>query len=568
MNQINADSNIDVVVHALKYNKFLNSLGGFVVVVNNKNVVIGVISDSDLRKIFLNRDLNLVDLKARDLMQKDFIFLTKDEFESKSFTNLTLKIESRKILNKHTVNFIPVLDKNHKLLRILHITDLLENWNESESQIVIVGLGYVGLTLALAFAERGRPVIGIDSNVETIKMLKKGKTRIHEPEIEKLLSDKIKSHLTFSDTFAKVARSRKNQIRHYIVSVGTPMKKDNLIDESYINQAIEDISKNLQKGDSVILRSTVPIGFTRKASQKIEGISRLIAGVDFNLGYAPERTVEGNAIKECMTLPQIYSGLTNRCSNAIQSIFKQITDSQIKLESIESCEMGKLISNAYRDVNFGFSNEISLIAKENNIDINRLIDNVNSGYPRNQIAQPSPGVGGPCLSKDSYMLMSKSFTDFSVIMSARNINEELPKLWGGGIADISKSLGITNILLIGLAFKGNPETNDTRNSPSVVFASYLKKEGFIPRIMDAIVTNSEIKQLQLCPFRETNKWRPELVCILNNHAKNIEIFNGILKNLKANSKLILFDPWYMCTNYYHDTKISEVLTLSKKFSHE
>lgn len=139
---------------------------------------------------------------------------------------------------------------------------------------------------------------------------------------------------------------------------------------------------------------------------------------------------------------------------------------------------------------------------------------------------------------------------------------------GGGIADISKSLGITNILLIGLAFKGNPETNDTRNSPSVVFASYLKKEGFIPRIMDAIVTNSEIKQLQLCPFRETNKWRPELVCILNNHAKNIEIFNGILKNLKANSKLILFDPWYMCTNYYHDTKISEVLTLSKKFSHE
>ena len=277
--------------------------------------------------------------------------------------------------------------------------------------------------------------------------------------------------------------------------------------------------------------------------------------------------MEGNAIKECSTIPQIYSGLTENCSIKASQIFKHITDSQIKTESLEACELGKLMTNAFRDVTFGFANEMATIAKNFNLDINRLIENVNSGYARNQIAKPSPGVGGPCLSKDSYILAGVHKSSNSILRAARNINEQLPIDLAKNLVEISKSSAIINVLIVGIAFKGEPETNDIRNSTSLIIARKLAESGLSLRILDSIVSNSQIEEIGFVPYSKHDNWHPSLVCILNNHKQNSFYFKSIIDSDNLRDPISLFDPWYLCSNLYDDVRIKQVLTISKNIIH-
>ena len=563
MKFLEIDSKITEVMEAMKTKIDPTKPGGFAVVVNGDKTLVGVISDSDLRRSFLENDDVKANLLAKDLMKKDFVYIYEDELKNLNFKRLTEVMDLRNISNKTSIQFIPVVNTQMQVLRVIHITDLIEAWKSVDSQIVIIGLGFVGLTLSLAFASKHKAILGVDTNIDYVNELKSFKSRIYEPDIELILKRTLNKKLILTNSLDLYPRNRAHISRNFIICVGTPLL-NGIFDKSQLESAIKLIAADIQKDDAVVFRSTVPIGFTREAGDIIQGISGLQAGVDFALCYAPERTVEGNAIKECTIIPQLYSGLTENCSKRANQIFSFISDSQIRTESLEACELGKLMTNAFRDVSFGFANEMASIAKGYNLDINKLIENVNLGYSRNQIAKPSPGVGGPCLSKDSYLLAVNSKKMDNILIAARHTNEDIPLELANELVEIAKDHEILNTLIIGIAFKGEPETNDIRNSTGVMIASKLDANGLNLRIADCIVSNFQIKQTGLIPYDISEEWKPSLVCILNNHKQNINQFQNLLDTLNPDSPVILFDPWYLCPNLYEDIKIKTVLTMSKK----
>lgn len=531
--------------------------GGFTVVLDSHKKVIGVISDSDLRKYFAKNENQTNSLTVKKVMQSNFLYLYKDELENRDFSKISNLTEIRSFKNKSLVQFIPILNRDNTLNKILHITDIIESWDEFESEIVIIGLGFVGLTLALAMIEKGKSIFGVDENKEHLELIKSYAPGIHEPYLDLILENSLnKSLFLFNSINAIPRKSLKSRI--YIVCVGSPVKNEE-IDSQYLLKCFVDISKTIKKGDTVILRSTVPIGTTRELALKISDFTGFTTGLDFYFGYAPERTVEGNAIEECFSIPQLYSGITTQCTLRIGKFFEKLASSRIRCESVEACEMGKLISNSFRDVIFSFSNEMASFASNFNIDINRLINEVNSGYARNQIKHPSPGVSGPCLSKDSYILNRVVKSNNSLIYTARKINESLPKKIGEQLLSIANESNIKKVLILGLAFKGYPETNDIRNSSNIEIAKFLSKSGLDLKVHDNVVKAKEISGLGLNLFNKDENWKPEILCILNNHLDNFSFFKNLISNI---SEIFLYDPWYLCSTIYDNIKIKKIITMS------
>ena len=559
MNHIKPNSTFNEVLVAMKFDKHTSLPSGFAVVVGEKGKVVGVISDSDIRRAVLNTKQSKLKLKAKDLMQKNFIYMLEDELNTQNFSRLNAMIASRKIDNVFSIQFIPILDKKLRHVRTVLMSDVFENWQNETEELIVIGLGYVGLILALSFADKGKKVIGIDVDKKTIDNLKNFQSHIYEPGIEVLMKKTLGKNFIVEHSLSNFSNHKSLKNKSYIICVGTPIKNGK-VDKTQLLKTIDFLSVNLNKGDSIILRSTVPIGFSRETADQIASRTGLVPGIDFYFGYAPERTIEGNAIVECSTVPQIYSGYTDACSYKISKVFSTISRLEIKCESLEACELGKLMTNAYRDVIFGFSNEMALIADKYNLDINKLVGDVNSGYNRNQIKKPSPGVGGPCLSKDSYILSSGNIKNYKVINSARVVNEAMPEHVAQILVNHAKENKIRKILIIGLAFKGDPETKDLRNSPSIKILDILLKKNYDIRVYDNIVTKKDINQRLLPLFYSQNdEWYPEMVCVLNNHQDNYNTVNKILNFVK---QITLFDPWYICTALYDDKRIKFIKTLS------
>lgn len=562
MNYVKLDSSVKDVIQAMKYDPISKLPSGFAIVVDENEKVLGVISDSDIRKQIVLPGKNPLDLNAKSLMRSDFFFLYDFELENKNFSRLTSLAMARKIDVKTSIQFIPILDSEMKIVRVLHITDLIQVWENSEESIVIFGLGFVGLTFALSLAEKGKSVIGVDSDLTNINDLNELNPRIYEPEIDGILKNTLGSTFKIFDTNSYLAKDFGTSPAVYIVCVGTPIRSGEIV-TSQIEKSIDSIIKVIKKGDTVILRSTIPVGYSRKVAKSIMEKTSLIVGIDFYFGYAPERTIEGNAIKELINIPQIYCGITDACSSKIEKVFDSVVNSKIKCESLEACELGKLMSNAFRDVTFAFANELSIIAKQFNLDINKLIDEVNTGYPRNSIAKPSPGVGGPCLSKDSHILLKSINLPNSVINSARKFNDKLPEYYSTQLLDLIYQEANPKILILGLAFKGEPGTKDTRNSPSVEITTSLlsnKTQKMELQVYDHMLSEIDINKLELIPYKPKDDWKPNLVFILNNHPKNVSFFQEILEDLDS---VELFDPWYLCSSLFKNPKIKVIKTLSK-----
>jgi nucleotide sugar dehydrogenase len=562
MNYVNLDSSLIEVIQAMKFDPISKLPSGFAIVVDEYYKVLGVISDSDIRKQVVLSGKNPMDLDAKSIMRSDFLFLYDFELDSKNFSRLTSMAQARKIDVKTSIQFIPILDSEMKIVRVLHITDLIQIWQNFEELVVVFGLGFVGLTFALSLAEKGKSVIGVDSDITNINDINELNPRIYEPEIDGILKNTLGSTFKIYDTNSYLATDFRANPAVYIVCVGTPFHSGKIV-TSQIENSVESIISVLKKGDTVILRSTIPVGYSRKVAKKIMEKTNLIAGIDFYFGYAPERSVEGNAIKELINVPQIYCGLTDTCSSKIEKVFDSVVNSKIKCESLEACELGKLMSNAFRDVTFAFANELSIIAQQFNLDINKLIDEVNTGYPRNNIAKPSPGVGGPCLTKDSNILLESINLSDSVINVARKFNGKLPEYHSNQLLRSIKGKTNPKILIIGLAFKGEPETKDTRRSTSIEISKAIlsqKVENLEIQVYDHMLSEGEINKLELIPFKPRGDWKPNSVLILNNHPKNFSFFKEILKDLDS---VELFDPWYLCSSLFKDPKLKVIKTLSK-----
>ena len=327
--------------------------------------------------------------------------------------------------------------------------------------ICIIGLGYVGLTLAVDLAQKGHSVHGVELSLEIIEALKNKRAHFYEKNFNDKLNAVLENGtLTFGenfiDTHGPVA---------YIVTVGTPLDTDGKINYCSINTVSNTLAHRIKNNDIAIIRSTVKIGTTRSI------VKRMLddANVDYHLGYCPERTLEGNALEELSQLPQIISATNKKSLQIINSLFSTFCAEVIEMNSIEEAEMVKLINNSERDLKFAFANEIALMCDTKGFNATDIIDAANYKYPRSTIAKPGP-VGGPCLEKDPHIL-TESFINENytprLLKQSRYINENAMTISLNRMFDIinkSSNNPLEKVAILGFAFKGTPPTGDMRGS--------------------------------------------------------------------------------------------------------
>lgn len=429
---------------------------------------------------------------------------------------------------------------------IKNATEVSSNQKLYNKQVCVIGMGYVGLTLALTFSDLGFKVVGIEKREKVIKNLEEGKAHFHESGLNQILKRELGKGFRF-------LTSMESSISDvYIIAVGTPVNIGKRPDFTSLEEISEKLSIILKRGDLVILRSTVSPGTTRNFVIPIlEAGSGLKAGEDFYVSFAPERTIEGNALEELKTLPQVIGGINQESSAQTAKLFKKLNSQVVSVGSLEAAEMVKLANNLCRDVNFAFANELALICDKFNLDAHEVVNAANFGYPRDRIALPSPGVGGYCLTKDPYILTDaaeKNGYSPQLLNIARNINEYMPHYVVSQIEKFlkisGKKIGQTKFYLLGMAFKGRPETSDIRFSPAIDVLNILRSRGAKNlHCYDAVVSKEEINDLgaNFSDFREGFEGA-DCILLMNNHQALAEL--DILDYLECvNKPAMLLDSW-------------------------
>jgi len=419
---------------------------------------------------------------------------------------------------------------------------VLSNKNP-DSEVVVIGLGYVGLTLAAHLARSGFKVCGIEIRESILDELAKGKAFFLEEGLDSLLKSSLENG-SFS-FFKKIPKSKNK--RTFIITVGTPLNPDGSANMSFISRVSEEVQTNLKDHDFVILRSTVKIGTTRDVVKPI--LDK--ANVEYGLAFCPERTLEGAALKEISELPQIIGAENSEDLDSASRFFSRITSTVIKVNSLETAEVIKLVDNMQRDVHFAISNEVARVCNELEVGAHEVISSGKLGYPRTNLAMPGP-VGGPCLEKDSYLLNESMSWNRSLSLSAREVNESIviesldflqEMLMKHSHIDNGSELRVG---ILGIAFKGVPATNDLRGSLGVTMITEMKTRfpSMYLSAFDPVVTKKDLGDLDVdlvensaLVFKNAN-----LVIITNNHPEFSTLDIGDLSNAMSGSALI-YDLW-------------------------
>ncbi|OGG91080.1 hypothetical protein A3H16_03015 [Candidatus Kaiserbacteria bacterium RIFCSPLOWO2_12_FULL_53_8] len=416
-------------------------------------------------------------------------------------------------------------------------------------KLCVIGLGFVGLPLGTTFAELGFAVTGIDASPRVKESLKQGRAHFAESGLQELLDRVLGKSFHVADAVEKGAHDI------YIIAVGTPIDdstKEPMME--YVEGASRTIGKALKKGDLVIMRSTVPIGTTRKiVLPLLEEESGLTGGKDFDLVFAPERLVSGKALIELKELPQIIGGYKGEKDVVRASaLFSTMTPFIVPVENLEAGEMGKLIDNTYRDLHFAYANQMARLAEKVGVDMTRLASDVNNGYKRNRIPTPSPGVGGICLKKDPYLLMYSGkeygFHPF-LTESAREMNAQMPLHVAERalvlLSAAGKEPSSSTVFVLGFAFKGKPVTSDTRDSPTTTVVQALQKAGCKVIGYDPVVPSDHLASLKVEPASiEEGFKRANAVIIMTNHPEFESL--PIEKLIASMAKpAALLDGWHL-----------------------
>ncbi|OBJ24990.1 nucleotide sugar dehydrogenase [Mycobacterium colombiense] len=342
----------------------------------------------------------------------------------------------------------------------------------SHYDIGVIGLGYVGLTLATVLAEAGYTVIGVEKRPEVVDQTNAGIPHFSETGLQDALSRVVRSGgLVATDQLSPEAFCDT-----YIITVGTPLSSEGVVRTDMIEAASREVSANMHDGALVILRSTVKVGTARDVVSPILAAS----GRRFDIAMCPERTLEGQALQELRELPQIVGADDPNVSDRAAAVFRRLTNSIVQVSSPETAEIIKLVDNTYRDVHFAFANEVARLCDAFNVNAHEVISSGKLGYKRTNV--PLPGlVGGPCLEKDPHILLQSAHSrgiELEMTAAGRLVNERQPaetvRFIGTEIARRNLSSPLT-ICVLGMAFKGIPATDDLRGSMSVKVLDELKK---------------------------------------------------------------------------------------------
>jgi UDP-N-acetyl-D-mannosaminuronic acid dehydrogenase len=347
--------------------------------------------------------------------------------------------------------------------------------NNDSPVISIIGLGRVGLPTAVIFASKGYKVVGVDVDIDKVRAVNNGKCYIREPGLDVLLREAVSKGFLKATTNTLEAV---NESEAVIITVPTPVR-DGVIDLSYLRGALEAVQEGLRRGLLVVVESTVPPGTTVGFVKPFLEGSGFRVEEDFYLAHVPERIAPGRAVEELLSMPRVVSGVGPRSTEKAIELYSRVNPRLLPTDAT-TAEFVKLAENAYRDLNIAFANLLALIAERLGIDVYEAIRLANT-HKRVNIHMPGAGVGGPCLTKDPYMLASiiSDFWGSELIRVARKINEYMPIHTVGivekALRDAELDVEGARITVLGAAYKGG--VDDIRESPSKYVVRELLARG-------------------------------------------------------------------------------------------
>jgi UDP-N-acetyl-D-glucosamine dehydrogenase len=390
-----------------------------------------------------------------------------------------------------------------------------------EAAVGIIGLGYVGLPLAVEFARMGFPVVSIDVDPVRVNNVNEGRSYIEdvsEETLKNLVDERLLRATTEFDAL--------HEVDAVIICVQTPFTETKEPDLSFVIKSLHEIRRRLHPVQLVVLQSTTYPGTTEEVALPILASSGLSLGVDFYLAFSPERVDPGNVRYSTRDIPKVVGGVTPTCTLLAQLLFEQVVARVYAVSSTRVAEMTKLLENVFRSVNIALVNELALLCECMNIDVWEVIDAAATKPFGFMPFYPGPGVGGHCIPVDPYYLSWKAGSyDFNtkLIALATAINEQMPhhvadRVTEAVTARLNRPIEGARILALGVAYKG--QIADVRESPGVKVLSLLRRRGASiayhdPYVARVVVDEQEYMSVQLAPEEMAEA---DCVVILTDHA--------------------------------------------------
>lgn len=412
--------------------------------------------------------------------------------------------------------------------------EIKQKFINKEAKIGILGLGYVGLPLAVVFGEAGFTVLGIEPIEEKVALINQGKSYVQDvpsAQVEKLVqAGKLEATTDFS---------RLEEVDGVSICVPTPLRKTGDPDLSFILDVTEELAKYIHPGMVVVLESTTYPGTTREILlPRLSETKQLHIGEDFFLAFSPERVDPGREDWTTINTPKVIGGITPACTDVAATWYAQALESVVPVSSSEVAEMAKLLENTFRMINIGLVNEMAIMCKRLGIDVWEVIDAAATKPFGFMKFTPGPGLGGHCIPIDplylSWKLRALNYTA-RFIELASEINTSMPRYVVGLVQDAlndrGKPLKGSRILVLGAAYK--PDIDDLRESPALDVIGLLEQKGaivkyhdpFIPVLLEDGLDMHSVPDL-LTAIREA-----DCVVIVTNHS--VYNYAEILENAKC-----------------------------------
>ncbi len=340
-------------------------------------------------------------------------------------------------------------------------------------KVCVVGLGYIGLPTASVLANSGHQVIGVDVSRRIVDLINKGQIHIEEKGLKTLFGAAVNSgNLT--------AQLKPTKADAFILAVPTP-EHDHRSDLEFLRAAAVSITPYLQKGNLVIVESTIPPGATENVVLPALATAKLTPGEDYFVAHCPERVLPGSILKELIENDRIIGGLTPACAAQAETLYRTFVQGRIELCDLRTAEMVKLVENSYRDVNVAFANTVSNVAVHLGVSSARVIELANM-HPRVNILTPGPGVGGHCIPIDPWFLIETAGGKAELLRAARKVNDERPKIMAATLRKMIGRVKHPKVAVLGVSYKG--DVDDTRLAPALPVIEQLEKHGVQVAVYD------------------------------------------------------------------------------------
>ncbi|MFW6200700.1 MAG: nucleotide sugar dehydrogenase [Gemmatimonadota bacterium] len=372
------------------------------------------------------------------------------------------------------------------------MTDPIERLSDEDITFGVLGLGYVGLPLAVEAARAGLSVIGFDVKPAVATDVNSGRSHIQD-----LTDDDVAGMVDAGRLEATTDMDRLSECDAVSICVPTPLSKTRDPDVSFILAATEAVAKALQRGQLVVLESTTYPGTTREVVLPALEASGLEVGRDFYLCFSPERVDPGNETWKIHNTPKVIGGVTKECTAAGRALYGRFIETMVPVSSTEAAELTKLLENTFRAVNIGLVNEIALMADRLGVNVWEVVEAADSKPFGFMKFVPGPGLGGHCIPVDPEYLSWKMRTlnyRTRFIEVASEVNAQMPEFVAGKVAealnDARKPVNGSRIVVLGVAYK--PDINDVRESPAVDVMKLLEADGaevvyhdpYVPRLTE------------------------------------------------------------------------------------